>query len=107
MCLYDEENDDFYNDMIETIDDEELEIEYNTESQKSMRQSTLDFITLISEEISNKFECDRKKLKFKYNGVKYEAVPLKIVKNKCVFNILKPTNEQGLKMFNLDNIINE
>lgn len=106
MCLYDEENDDFYNEIMESIDEEEIEKEDNIDIQQNTVQN-MDLLTMLSDEISERIECDRKKFKFKYNNIRYEAVPLKIFKNKCIFNILKPANEKGTKMIAINEIIYE
>lgn len=114
MCLYDEENDNFLDEAIEFSenvrrDEEENETEESIENDNESIENS-DLLTILSAELE-KLECDRKKLKFKYKGSenKYEAVPLKLISwnKKCIFNIIKPAGEQGLKAFYIGNILYE
>ena len=112
MCLYDEENDNFLDEAIEfseNIRGSEDEAEESMEEDNESIENS-DLLTILSTELE-KLECDRKKLKFKYKGSenKYEAIPLKLISwgKKCIFNVIKPAAEQGLKAFYVGNILYE
>ena len=99
MCLYDEENDDFeeeYNDMksIEQFIEEE-------EKEESLEASDI-----IAAQLQIKYECDRKKLKFKYKDIKFEAIPLSLNgdNKKCIFNVIKPLEQKGVKFIEISKI---
>lgn len=112
MCLYDEENNNYIDEAIElseSIREDNIDDESDESSEDNERENS-DLLTTVSIELE-KLECDRKKLKFKYKGSanKYEAIPLKLINfgKKCIFNVLKPSAEQGLKVFYMNNILYE
>lgn len=100
MCLYDEENDNFeegeYNDMKnmeQFIEEEE-------------KEESLEACDVIAAQLQIKYECDRKKLKFKYKDQKFEAVPLSLNgdNKKCIFNVIKPLEQKGVKFIEISKI---
>ena len=103
MELYDEEND--LNGFMEEIENE-LDEEYQTEEilevenlEEPDELINSKFGSAIKKELEKVYEFERKIFKFKYNDIRYEAVPLKLTadNSKCIFNILKPSEEAGLK----------
>ena len=92
--LYDEENIELTLDNDEEMDQTE-EIE---ETESNEIEANRKFMDLILHELK-KLEPDRKKFKFVYHGVKYEAIPLALNKDKkkCIFDIKKPTEQTGVK----------